>query len=170
MDSPETPDTPRHHWRVGYASGAFDQLHVGHLRYLLAAAAQCERLIVGIPSDDVVARAKGRAPLTPQAERLELVAAFACVAEALPVAVSMEDADLFAAFVAGLGIDAIFIGADWADTPRWSRLRPRLEALGISVIFLPRTAGISSSLLRARLAGAIETPEEPSQEPSRPPP
>jgi bifunctional ADP-heptose synthase (sugar kinase/adenylyltransferase) len=44
MDSPETPDTPRHHWRVGYASGAFDQLHVGHLRYLLAAAAQCERL------------------------------------------------------------------------------------------------------------------------------
>jgi glycerol-3-phosphate cytidylyltransferase-like family protein len=118
----------------------------------------------------VVARAKGRAPLTPQAERLELVAAFACVAEALPVAVSMEDADLFAAFVVGLGIDAIFIGADWADTPRWSRLRPRLEALGISVIFLPRTAGISSSLLRARLAGAIETPEELPQEPSRSPP
>jgi glycerol-3-phosphate cytidylyltransferase len=158
MDLTETPDTPRHRWRVGYASGAFDQLHVGHLRYLRAAAVQCERLVVGIPSNDVVARAKGRAPLTPQAERLELVAAFACVAEALPVAVSMEDADLFAAFVAGLGIDAVFIGVDWADTPRWSRLRPRLEALGISVIFLPRTADISSSLLRARLAGAIETP------------
>jgi glycerol-3-phosphate cytidylyltransferase-like family protein len=38
MDSPETPNTPRHRWRVGYASGAFDPLHVGHLRYLLAAA------------------------------------------------------------------------------------------------------------------------------------
>jgi glycerol-3-phosphate cytidylyltransferase len=159
MDLPETPDTQRRRWRVGYASGAFDQLHVGHLRYLRAAAARCERLIVGMPSDDVVARAKGKAPLTPQAERLELVAAFACVAEALLVAVSMEDADLFAAFAAGLGIDAAFIGADWEDTPRWSRLRPRLEALGISVIFLPRTDGISSSLLRARLAGA--TPGSP---------
>jgi glycerol-3-phosphate cytidylyltransferase len=59
---------------------------------------------------------------------------------------------------AGLGIDAAFIGADWEDTPRWSRLRPKLEALGISVVFLPRTDGISSSLLRARMAGAIETP------------
>ncbi|HYI70284.1 MAG TPA: adenylyltransferase/cytidyltransferase family protein [Skermanella sp.] len=162
MDSPETPGTTpgtaRHRWRTGYASGAFDQVHIGHLRYLRAAADQCERLVVGIPSDAVVARAKGRVPLTPQAERLELVAAFACVAEALPVAVSMEDADLFAGLIAGLGIDAVFIGADWEDTPRWSRLRPRLEALGIGVIFLPRTEGISSSLLRARSGGAVETP------------
>jgi glycerol-3-phosphate cytidylyltransferase len=158
MGSPETCDTPRRQWRTGYASGAFDQLHVGHLRYLRAAAAQCARLVVGIPSDAVVARAKGRVPLTPQAERLELVAAFACVAEALPVAVSMEDADLFAGFVAGLGIDAVFIGVDWEGTPRWSRLRPRLEALGIGVVFLPRTEGVSSSLLRARSGGVVETP------------
>ena len=128
MDLPATPETPQHRWRVGYASGAFDTVHVGHLRYLRAAAARCERLIVGIPSDDVVARAKGQAPLTPQAERLELVAAFSCVAEALPVAVSMEDADLFAAFVAGLGIDVAFIGVDWAARrvgrvcgPGWKR-------------------------------------------------
>ena len=99
--------------------------------------------------------------MIPQAERLELVAAFACVAEALPVAVSMEDAEFFAGFIASQGIDAVFIGVDWEDTPRWSRLRPRLEALGIGVIFLPRTAGISSSLLRTRQAGAVETPPCP---------
>ena len=161
MGLPETPEMLRHRWQIGYASGAFDPLHVGHLRYLKAAAAQCGRLVVGIPSDAVVTRAKGLVPAIPQAERLEMVAALACVAEALPVAVSMEDADLFAAFVAGLGVGAVFVGADWADTPRWSRLRPRLEVLGIGVVFLPRTPGISSSLLRVRLAGAVGASEEP---------
>jgi cytidyltransferase-like protein len=113
MDLPETPDTQRHRWWVGYASGAFDQLHVGHLRYLCAAAARCERLIVGMPSDDVVARAKGKAPLIPQAERLELVAAFACVAEALPVAVSMEDAEF---------------SPPWP--PAWGLMRPSSGPIG----------------------------------------
>ena len=152
-------DTAQGRWRVGYASGAFDLFHLGHLRYLRAAADRCGRLVVGIPSDDVVTRVKGRPPVIPQDERLELVAALACVAEALPVAISMDDADTFAGFLVGLGIEAIFIGADWADTPRWNRLRPRLEGRGVAVIFLPRTAGISSSLLRERLAGAVETPE-----------
>lgn len=137
-------------WRIGYASGAFDLLHVGHLRYLTTAAAQCERLLVGIPDDAIVARVKGRPPATPQVERLEIIAGFACVARALPVAVSMEEAEHFAAFVRDLEVDAVFVGKAWADTPRWNRLRPILEALGIAVVFLPHTSGISSTLLKER--------------------
>lgn len=153
-----TVETDTRRWRIGYASGAFDLIHVGHLRYLQAAAGRCERLVVGVPSDGIIARVKGRAPLVPQAERLEIVAAFACVALALPVAVAMDDTDAFAGFLGGLtlegdGVEAALIGADWADTPRWSRLRPRLEERGIAVAFLPRAAGVSSTGLRGRLSG-----------------
>lgn len=150
MAPPEHTGTITPRWRTGYASGAFDLLHVGHLRYLTAAAAQCERLLVGIPDDAIVARVKGRPPVTPQAGRLEMIAGFACVAQALPATVSMEDADHFAAFIHDLGVDAVFVGEIWADTPRWTRLRPVLEALGISVVFLPQTPGISSTLLKER--------------------
>ncbi len=153
MGSSERLQSTAPRWRTGYASGAFDLLHVGHLRYLKAAAAQCERLLVGIPDDAIVGRVKGRPPLTPQAERQEMVAGLACVAEALPASVSMEDAERFAAFVCGLGVNAVFVGAAWEDTPRWARLRPRLDALGIAVVFLPHSPGISSTLLKEWLAG-----------------
>lgn len=140
---------------IGYASGAFDLLHVGHVRYLRAAAERCRELVVGIPTDDIVARSKGRRPLVPQAERLEVVAALGCVARAVPVAVAMADTAAFVDFVAGLGVEVAFIGAEWADAPRWTRLRPQLASQGIGVVFLPRTAGVSSTDLSRRLGERI---------------
>lgn len=66
--------------RVAFANGHFDLLHVGHLRYLQAAAAQADLLVVGINDDDSVARLKGAGrPLVPAAERAELLAALAPV-------------------------------------------------------------------------------------------
>lgn len=132
----------------GYASGAFDLLHVGHLRYLQAAAAACRHLLVGVPDDDIVTRVKGRPPLVPQSERQELLSALSCVGEALCVSVPMDDAAAFAAFMSSLRIDIVLIGADWAGTPRWQRLEPALQARGMAVRFLPRTRGVSSTRLR----------------------
>ncbi len=65
---------------VALANGAFDLLHVGHLRYLQAAAQLADLLVVAVNSDDSVRRAKGaKRPVVPAAERMELVAALACV-------------------------------------------------------------------------------------------
>ena len=62
------------------ANGIFDLLHVGHVRYLEAARAAGERLVVALNSDESARRLKGEGrPLIPLAERLELVAALACV-------------------------------------------------------------------------------------------
>ena len=62
------------------ANGLFDILHVGHLRYLEAAAAEADRLLVAVNSDDSARRLKGpNRPIVPAVERAELVAAFACV-------------------------------------------------------------------------------------------
>ncbi len=62
--------------RVALANGHFDLLHVGHLRYLRAARAEGDLLVVAINDDDSVARLKGAGrPVVPAAERAELLAA-----------------------------------------------------------------------------------------------
>lgn len=62
--------------RVAFANGHFDLLHVGHLRYLRAAAEHGDLLVVGLNDDASVARLKGPGrPVVPAAERAELVAA-----------------------------------------------------------------------------------------------
>jgi rfaE bifunctional protein nucleotidyltransferase chain/domain len=62
--------------RIAFANGHFDLLHVGHLRYLRAAKAEADVLVVAVNGDASVARLKGPGrPLVPAAERAELVAA-----------------------------------------------------------------------------------------------
>ncbi|MBI3455126.1 MAG: adenylyltransferase/cytidyltransferase family protein [Candidatus Rokubacteria bacterium] len=66
--------------RVVLANGCFDLLHVGHVRYLAAARALGDLLIVGVNSDAAVRRLKGPGrPVMPASERAELVAALAAV-------------------------------------------------------------------------------------------
>lgn len=61
---------------VAFANGCFDLLHVGHVRYLRASAAEADRLVVAINDDASVARLKGPGqPVLPAADRAELVAA-----------------------------------------------------------------------------------------------
>jgi D-glycero-beta-D-manno-heptose 1-phosphate adenylyltransferase len=61
---------------VALANGCFDLLHVGHVRYLDAAAAQADRLIVAVNDDPSVAALKGPGrPILPASDRAELVAA-----------------------------------------------------------------------------------------------
>lgn len=62
--------------QIAFANGHFDLLHVGHLRYLRAARAEADRLVVALNDDDSVARLKGAGrPIVPAAERAELLAA-----------------------------------------------------------------------------------------------
>jgi len=66
--------------RIAFANGAFDLLHVGHVRYLEAARREADWLIVGVNSDRSVSAAKGPGrPIVPERERAEIVAALACV-------------------------------------------------------------------------------------------
>jgi rfaE bifunctional protein nucleotidyltransferase chain/domain len=60
---------------IAFANGCFDLVHVGHVRYLQAAAQQADRLIVGV-NDDPIAALKGPGrPIMPAADRAELIAA-----------------------------------------------------------------------------------------------
>jgi rfaE bifunctional protein nucleotidyltransferase chain/domain len=66
--------------RIAFANGCFDLLHIGHVRYLAAAAQEGDRLIVAVNDDRSVSVLKGPGrPVFPAAERAEIVAAFSAV-------------------------------------------------------------------------------------------
>ena len=60
-------------YKVGYTSGVFDLFHIGHLNILRKAKEQCEHLIVGVSSDELTIRLKGRPPVIPYEQRLSLI-------------------------------------------------------------------------------------------------
>ena len=59
--------------RIGYAAGAFDLFHVGHLNLLRHAKQNCDVLIAGVVSDEMLRAVKGMEPVIPTAERAEIV-------------------------------------------------------------------------------------------------
>ena len=59
--------------RIGYAAGAFDVFHIGHLQILRRAREHCDILIAGVVSDEMLLRTKGISPFIPTDERAEIV-------------------------------------------------------------------------------------------------
>jgi rfaE bifunctional protein nucleotidyltransferase chain/domain len=95
--------------RIVFANGAFDLLHVGHVRYLEAARREGGWLAVGINSDRSVRRSKGKGrPILPERERAEIVAALACVD-----AVALFDEDSPAALLSELKPEVHAKGTDY---------------------------------------------------------
>ena len=143
---------PSKPYPIGYASGYFDLFHVGHLRYLQLAAQHCDKLIVGVPSNKIVRPGNRPMPTIPCEQRIEILSNLRCVDEVICVDVSMEHADAYVEFIRKIGNQAMFIGEDWQASARWQRLGPQLKEQGIKVHFLPRTAEISSTLIKEKVA------------------
>lgn len=96
--------------KVVFTNGCFDILHNGHVRYLAAARALGDSLIIAVNSDASVRRIKGpNRPITPQEERLELLASFSFVDYVL----AFDDNDPLRVIEALLP-DVLVKGSDWA--------------------------------------------------------
>ena len=132
---------------IGYAPGAYDLFHIGHLNILRRAAEHCDRLIAGVVSDEMLLRTKGRAPVVPLAERMEIVRSLRFVdevhAEVLP-----DKLDTWRQ----VGFDVLFKGDDWRGTPKGDRLERDFAAVGVTVKYFPYTMHTSSTLLRRALS------------------
>jgi D-beta-D-heptose 7-phosphate kinase/D-beta-D-heptose 1-phosphate adenosyltransferase len=95
---------------VVFTNGVFDLLHPGHVRYLQAARAEGDALVVGVNSDRSVRANKGPdRPINLEHERAELIAALAAVD-----GVVIFDEETPQALVAALQPDVLVKGADWA--------------------------------------------------------
>ena len=134
--------------RVGYVPGAYDMFHVGHLNIIRNSANECDRLIAGVVTDEVLQAVKGRPPVVPLEERMEIVGALRYVDEV----VVDEYSDKFQMWKR-LHFDVLFKGDDWQGTPRGDQLEAALHDVGASVHYFPYTRHTSSTLLRAYIGG-----------------
>ena len=135
---------------VGYAPGAYDLFHVGHLNVLRQAAALCDVLVAGVVADEVLERTKGARPLVPLAERLEIVAAIDVV-DRVHAEASTDKVDAWRA----VGFHRVFKGDDWRGTAKGDRLERDFAAVGVEVVYFPYTVHTSSSLLRRALSAVV---------------
>src|SRR5690554_4408430 len=93
---------------IGYTSGAYDLFHIGHLNILKNAKENCDYLIVGVTTDEEVLRLKGKKPIIPFEERVEIINAIHYVDEVYKEA----DSDKLIAYQ-DLKFDKLFKGDDW---------------------------------------------------------
>ena len=132
--------------RIGYAGGAFDLFHIGHLNLLRHAKDHCDVLIAGVLTDEMLELTKGAPPIIPFAERLEIVRHISFVddvhAEAVP-----DKLDTWRE----VGFDVYFKGDDWRGTERGRRLEARFAEVGVEVVYFPSTVHTSSTVLRLAL-------------------
>ena len=131
---------------VGYASGVFDMFHIGHLNILRSARGHCRTLVVGVASDEYVEVLKGRAPVVPLVERLEIISALGLVDEVI-----IDHSEDKTKAWAERHFDVIFKGDDWKGSPKGERLERDMGDLGVDVVYFPYTLHTSSTLLRAHL-------------------
>ena len=135
---------------TGYVPGGFDMLHIGHLNILTSAAARCDRLIVGVATDESLERMKGRPPIVPQAERMALVSALRMVDAVVPDL----DQDKRLAWERS-PFDILFKGTDWKGTEKGDALEAQIMEVGARVVYLPYTPTTSSTMLRRVLAQEV---------------
>ncbi|MBD5786513.1 adenylyltransferase/cytidyltransferase family protein [Cellulosimicrobium terreum] len=147
--------------RIGYAPGAWDLFHVGHLNVLRHARSQCDYLVAGVVDDDMLELAKGRRPVIPVTERAEIVRHLQFVDEVF-VETQPDKVETWRR----RPFDVFFKGDDWRGTPKGEELERRFAEVGVEVVYFPYTMHTSSTALRRALA-LLERVASPDAEASR---
>lgn len=131
--------------KTGITFGTFDLFHYGHLRILLRARALCDRLVVGVASDEFNMRKdKHRVPVFPWEQRAAIVGELKCVDEVFKEECEEKKAD----YIREHKADIFIIGADYEGRFDWLK-----ETCGVEVVYLPRTPGVSTTDLISRCKG-----------------
>lgn len=129
-------------YKVGYTTGVFDMFHIGHLNILKKAKEHCDYLIVGVSTDEVVQSYKNKTPIIPFEERIAIVQELKCVDQAVPQT-SMDKMEAWEKY----HFDALFHGSDWKGSDMYNKIIEEFSEVGVDVVFLPHTEGVSSTLL-----------------------
>jgi glycerol-3-phosphate cytidylyltransferase len=131
---------------VGYTTGVFDLFHIGHLRILQRAKSKCDRLIVGVSTDELVESYKNKRPIIPFGERIEIVSALKCVDEVVP----QKHRDKIAAYHE-IKFDVMFVGSDWKGSELFNEVESELSGYGVDVVYFEYTNNVSSTALQSTL-------------------
>lgn len=132
-------------YKVGFTQGTFDSLHYGHVNLLRRAKEYCDHLIVGVNSDALVMDYKKTKTIIKDVHRANIVKAIRYVDEVI----ICDTLDKIVHFNNN-PFDVIFIGDDWKGNPRWIKTEKDLNAIGVDLIFIPYTKGISTTKIKEK--------------------
>lgn len=133
-------------YKIGYTTGVFDMFHVGHLNVLKRAKEMCDYLIVGVSTDEVVKNYKNKTPIIKYEDRIKIVEAIKYVDKVVPQH-SMDKLEAWKLY----GFNAVFHGDDWKGTTMYNEIEKKLKEVGVDLVFVPHTEGVSSTLIRGKI-------------------
>ena len=126
---------------IGYTTGVYDLFHIGHLRLLNRAKSKCDKLIVGVTTDELVSY-KLKKAVIPYDERVEIVRNIKCVDEV----VAQKNMNKMEAW-RKLKFNIMFVGDDWKGTEKWNRYESEFKEVGVQIVYFPYTKGTSSTII-----------------------
>jgi glycerol-3-phosphate cytidylyltransferase len=125
---------------IGYTTGVFDLFHIGHVKILQKAKSLCDKLIVGVSTDNLVKKYKNKKPIIPFSERVEVIKNNRCV----DLVVSQNSLDKLKSWKR-LKYDVMFVGDDWYASKKWRDLDKEFRKNGVKIVYLPYTKKTSST-------------------------
>jgi glycerol-3-phosphate cytidylyltransferase len=141
--------------QIVYTGGTFDLFHSGHVRFLK----QCKRIagdggkvVVSLNTDQFIKDYKGKAPIMSFHERAEVLRACRYVDEVIQ---NYGNADSKIAILK-VNPNFVVIGDDWAKKDYYDQMQftqAWLDKQEIGLIYVPYTAGVSTTALKRRIAG-----------------
>lgn len=135
---------------IGYTTGVFDLFHVGHVNLLRNAKSMCDKLIVGVTVDELVAY-KNKKSVIPFEERIEIVRSSRYVDLAVPQ-FTMDKKDALQRYK----FDIMFVGDDWYKSEKWADFEKQFIELNVKIIYFPYTKSTSSTLINKTLMALRE--------------
>lgn len=133
-------------YKIGYTTGVFDMFHIGHLNILKHAKEQCEYLIVGVSTDEIVESYKHKKPVIPYEERKAIIEAIRYVDKVVPQT-TMDKLEAYNQ----LKFNVLFHGSDWQGSSMYNEIVEKFSKVGVDVVFLPHTDGVSTTLIRKKV-------------------
>ena len=128
---------------IGYTTGVFDMFHVGHLNILKEAKSACDKLIVGVSTDELVISYKNKLPVIPYRDRFQIVSSIRYVDNVIP----QTHRDKIKQYKE-IGFDKMFVGDDWKSNDLFIKTEEEFSKYGVEIVYIPYTKNISSTLFR----------------------
>lgn len=127
---------------IGYTAGVYDLFHIGHLNLLKNAKGMCDKLIVGVTTDELV-EYKGKRSFIQFEDRIEIVRSIKYVDAVVPQ-YNMDKLTM----CLKIGAKIMFVGDDWYGTDKWQQYEKEFADHGIKIVYFPYTKNISSTKIK----------------------
>lgn len=130
---------------VGYACGVFDLIHIGHINLLKNACELCDKLIIGLSTDECI-KYKNKNTVIPYEDRKKILESISYVSFVVP----QTNTDKYEAWER-LKFNVLFVGDDWYNTKKWNNFEEKFKKVNVKIIYFPYTQKCSTTLIKKKI-------------------